>query len=252
MKRSKNFITYLSVLLLMSQLFSCLWAGDGMDVSVSADFVSRYVWRGIPVNDAANIQPAITFEYENLGFGLWGSSALSKVTGDECDYALSQEVDFWAEYGFEFGSGMSLSAIITDYYFPHAGVEFSNFNNYDDEDGAGAHIVEIGGTFSGPEALPVNLSAYMNIHNDEGDNVYFQLDHSRMIGNTAMDLFLGAAAGSEDNPDYYGAEEFELINVGLTASRTIPVTDQFALPVFVSWIVNPNTDVSFLTFGFSL
>ncbi|MGD8362675.1 MAG: hypothetical protein PVJ04_14700, partial [Gemmatimonadota bacterium] len=58
--------------------------------------------------------------------------------------------------------------------------------------------------------------------------------------------------GSEDNPDLDGTEDFAFINLGLTAAKELAITSQFSLPVFGSFIINPNVDIAYFVVGISL
>ena len=225
---------------------------QGLDVKAGADLVSRYLWRGIVMNDAPNVQPYITLETDGFAFGFWGSATLANNNAPDDYYAISQETDFWAGYTHSFDSGAEIGIMVTDYYFPKAGLKFSNFNNYDDADGPGAHTLEAGISLKGPSSFPLTCSVYRNIHNDAGNNMYIQLDYSLQVKEIGLDMFIGSAAGSDDNPAYYGTDEFSIICLGLKASRSIKITADFTLPLFVSYTVNPNDDAAYVIFGCSL
>lgn len=231
-------------------LVTAAWPAEGFgqetaEVSLGVDLVSRYVWRGIKLGDAPSVQPSVSLGKKGFEVGAWGSYTLSN------DMTGGDEIDLWVGYSIELPDGGSLGLIVTDYYLPNSGVEFSNFNNYDHEDGPGAHILEIGGTITFP-SLPVTLAGYVNFHNDEGHNVYLQADYPVMVGETEVNLFAGATPGSEENPDFYGTEDFSFLNLGFTAIREISITDQFSLPLSGSWIINPNLDIAYFVIGLSL
>ena len=211
-----------------------------------------FIWRGAMMNEAPNIQPAITLGLGGFELGLWGSSTLAKTNAGEDQYALSHEVDLWAGYTFQFSSGLSIRLAVTDYTFPNAGIRLGNFNNHDAPQGPGAHTVETGITLAGPPSFPLSLSAYANVYNDAGNNTYFQLDYAATVKGVDLGLFLGAAGGSDKNPAYYGTDSFSVINLGFTATKTITVSDKFSLPVFVTYSLNPRTEMDYLVFGFSL
>jgi hypothetical protein len=42
------------------------------------------------------------------------------------------------------------------------------------------------------------------------------------------------------------------VNLGLTVSKDIKITDKFALPVFGSFITNPEAENVFFVFGISI
>jgi hypothetical protein len=141
---------------------------------------------------------------------------------------------------------------LTDYYYPNAGIKIGNFNNYDNVNGAGAHTIEAGLNITGPESFPLSLSGYVNVYNDEGNNTYVQADYSLNVQDVGLGFFIGAAAGSEENPDYYGSDKFNVINIGLKASKQIKITEDFLLPVSCSYILNPRAEISYLVFCISL
>lgn len=231
----KNFRLFVNAAILTIVLALSFTNVNAQDVSVGADIVSKYMWRGLEINKAPNIQPSIS--YSNGGFegGFWGSYTLVKSGADVAGY----EIDGYLSYSFgDFG------LLLTDYYFPDAGTKIGKF----DGDGVGAHTVEIGASYSGP----VSISAYYNLHNDIGNNMYFEIGYSTAVGDVGLDFVIGGTPGSEDNPGYYGPTSFAIINIGITASKSIKVTEDFELPVFTSFILNPQVEVAYMVFGISL
>lgn len=239
------------IVLLLSLVLVPYTNAQELTLNVNADFVSRYIWRGINVNDQPNIQPSINLNYSGLQLGFWGSYGLTHQNSSDQYYSTSQEIDTWLSYSLEFNQGMSISALLTDYYYPNAGIKIGNFNNYDNADGPGAHTLEAGIILAGPASFPLSLSGYVNIYNDEGNNIYLQGDYSIDVSEVAVALFVGAASGSEKNPAYYGTDKFNVINVGLKASKEIRITEDYSLPVFCSYILNPKVEISYLVFGIS-
>lgn len=224
---------------------------DGLNVTSGVDFYNRYVWRGLDIAGTPSIQPTLALDYRGFEFGTWGAYTLSNEASE------SDEIDFWLSYSKGFEGGSSFSLMIIDYYFPNAGVDFFNFNNYDATNGdgspdPGAHTLEAGISFTGPSRFPVTVSAFVNFHNDEGNNTYFQVDYPFTVNETSMNLFCGFTGGSEENPGYYGTDNLQAINVGLTAAKEIKMSDSFSLPLSVSFILNPNEEISHILVGVSL
>jgi hypothetical protein len=234
---------------------------EEITVGTSLDLYSRYVWRGLDIAATPSIQPALAVGYQGFELGTWGAYTLSNETSE------SDEIDFWLAYTHNLESGVSFSAIITDYYFPNAGAGFFSFEDYDAireivSDGGdpptvdtlygGAHTLEAGLSFTGSESFPVTLSGYINFHNDAGSNAYFQVDYPFAVKETELGLFVGATSGSKDNPNYYGTDDFQVINLGISAVREIKVSESFAPQLNVSLIVNPNAELSHLIVGISL
>ncbi len=249
MLNKKSMIIFLTAILVGSFTVGVM-AGE-LSVNTGVDMYNRYVWRGLDIANTPSVQPCLSVS-SSCGFelGAWGAYTLSNEASD------SDEIDFYLSYTRELNSGVAFSFLATDYYFPNAGIDFFNFNNHDDtadngDPDPGAHTIELGLSISGPEAFPMTFSAFFNVYNDAGNNAYFQLDYPANVGETALDVFCGFTAGSEDNPGYYGTDEFDLINVGVSADRDITVTDQFSLPLSVALIVNPNAEISYLLAGVS-
>jgi len=153
-------------------------------------------------------------------------------------------------YSFNFNS-TSLTAMVTDYYFPNGGKKMGNFNNHDDSEGAGAHTFEAGLSVSF-DSIPFSLSAFYNFYNDPGNTLYFQLDVPFEIKNYELNLFCGLTPGSDENPDYYGTDEFAVVSLGVQVTKSVKITKDFSLPVFVQYSLNPRLEKSYLVFGISL
>ena len=202
-------------------------------VSGGADFVSRYVWRGFDFGNSFSIQPALSLGAGGFELGFWGSYPLTNAS----DY---HEMDLYASY-----SVSDFSILATDYYFPAPGVKYGDYKD------PGSHTIEVGLSYAGSESFPLSLAAYMNVYNDDDNTVYFEVGYSTEVQEVGLDLFVGGTPGG-DKVMYYGTDKFNLINVGLTASKEIKITDSFSLPVFASYIVNPNEEVAYLLFGVSL
>lgn len=225
-------------------------AQENVTVNTGLDLYSRYVWRGLDIANTPSIQPALSVGYAGLELGAWGAYTLSNQNSG------SDEIDFWLGYTLEMENGAAVSALVTDYYFPNAGIPFSNFNDYDAVTDSlpdpGAHTLEVGVSVAGPEAFPVTLSAYANVYNDAGNNTYFQVDYPLTVGDVDLGFFCGATAGSEDNPGYYGSDDFSVINLGVSASRNVQATERISLPLVVSLVNNPEADIMYLIVGMSL
>ena len=236
------------LVLLITVLSTGVIASDKLAVNTGVDLYSRYIWRGMDFGDAPSVQPVFSVSYAGFELGAWGAYALS---GQEERFS---EVDFWLGYSREFENTISIGAVLTDYYLPYLGIDISNFNDHDavDADGAadpGAHVLELGLSFTGPKSFPMTVSGYVGVYNDAGNNTYFQIDYPFSIGETDLTVFCGAAGGSHENPDAYSTEEFALINVGVSAERSVKMSESFSLPLSMAFILNPNEEISYLVAG---
>lgn len=226
-------------------------AGDGVSVHTSADLYNRYIWRGVDIGSAPSMQPSLSFSCGGFEWGTWGAYTLSNAASG------NDEIDFWLSYTRGFSSEASISILLTDYYFPNAGIGLFNFNNHDAIDAGtmspdpGAHTIEVGLSITGGSSFPVTLSGYLNVYNDAGSNTYFQLDYPFSADVTSLNFFCGAAGGSTKNAGYYGTDELAVINVGVSAVRDLKVSETLTLPLTVSLIVNPKAELTYLQTGIS-
>jgi len=224
-------------------------------VNTGVDLYNRYVWRGLDIANTPSIQPSLSAGYSGFELGAWGAYTLSNQASE------SDEIDFWLAYTYDLKSGASVTALVTDYYYPNAGIGFFSFENYDgireivynagypptaDTLYGGAHTLEAGLSVTGAESFPFTFSGFINVYNDAGNNAYVQLDYPFAVNETGLNLFVGAAAGSKDNPDYYGADNFQVINLGVTAVRELEISESFSLPLTVSFVLNPREEISYL------
>lgn len=249
MMKKKTYRAVLFVILVMA-FTPAAPAEDGISVNTSADLYNRYIWRGLDIASTPSIQPSLSVVNGGFELGTWGAYTLSNEASD------ADEIDFWLSYTHPFSNGVSISAVVTDYYFPNSGIKFFNFNNHDvviDDTipDPGAHTIEIGFSITGQESFPITFTGYLNVHNDAGSNTYFQLDYPVTVNETNLNFFFGAAGGSKDNAGYYGTDKFAVINLGVTVVREIKVSESFSLPFTVSLIVNPRAEISYLQTGIS-
>ena len=224
------------LLTILSLAFALSWSlpASAQEFSFGADIVSRYIFRGIDFGESASVQPSLTFSSGGLEIGTWASYATNPGSADV------NEHDLWIGY-----SAGAFSVGITDYYFPNGGVAFSDFSG----DGEGAHWIEPYASFGGTDSFPVTLYAAYMAHNDVDNSLYLNASMPFAVGGMEMSFGIGASAGESA---LYLTEGFSIIDMVLGASKSIPITDKFELPVSISYILNPTEDKSFLVFGISL
>ena len=95
--------------LAMVLLSSMAAAEDDISFELTADFYSKYVWRGQLLNDDYVFQTGASAAFGNLTFGIWGNLDLTDYTDREGNFS---EVDYsfdWSDDlpGFE---GVKVSA----------------------------------------------------------------------------------------------------------------------------------------------
>ena len=222
-------------------------------VSLGADVMNRYVWRGAVLSPAASIQPSISYSNSGFTVGTWGSFSMSpNGTGGD-------ELDLYASYGFDLGGSGSLSIGVTDYYFPdqsnapgQPGLANQAFFDYDND--TGAHTIEPNISYTGPESLPISLYAAINAYGT-GDNNAAWLEVSYPFSVQDVDLSIALGGTPNDEGGFYFTDadtDAGITKLSLSASKSIEITDEFSLPVMASYYLNPYSETGYLLFGISL
>ena len=207
--------TLLTVIALMSTNIS--YSQD-----FGADLVSSYVWRGTQFGSGAHIQPYMELGSGNFTAGVWGSFPTSaKGGGNELDLYL----------GYDFGP---VALTVTNYTFPGEG------GNYTDGEGLfDGDYTELAASTS---IMGVDLSAgYFT----EVEALYVELGFST----GAVDIAIGY--GDDQANAWYADGGSGIVNMSFSGSKDIQISENYSLPVFGSFILNPEAETAFLVFGIS-
>ena len=218
-----------SLSIVCSLLVSSMLYGE---VTIGADVVSRYVWRGSDYGNAAAVQPGIETTVGPVTFGAWGSWSISPgpadVSGNECDLYASTTVG-------------PVDLTVTDYFFP-AYTGDSTYTGdgifkYSGDDAT--HTFELSAS---TDVGPVSLLAAAYVSGD----TYLGSDDADIDRNSLyLEVGYGAFSVGLGNGDYtaddgYDEGSFGVVSIGVSASR-----DNFS----ASYIINPDQETSFLVFG---
>ena len=187
-----------------------------------ADLVSSYVWRGTQFGSGAHVQPYMDLGSGNLTGGVWGSFPTSAKGG-------GNELDLWVSYDFG-----PLALTVTNYTFPGEGGVYA-----DSEGLFNGDYTELAASTS---IMGVDLSAgYFT----EVEALYVELGFST----GAVDIAFGY--GDDQADGFYAGGGSGLVNMLFSGSKDIQISDNYALPVFGSFIINPEAETAFLVFGIS-
>ena len=187
-----------------------------------ADLVSSYVWRGTQFGSGAHIQPYMDLGSGNLTGGVWGSFPTSAKGG-------GNELDLWVSYDFG-----PLALTLTNYTFPGDGGVYA--------DGEGLFNGDYTELAASTSIMGVDLSAgYFT----EVEALYVELGFST----GAVDIAFGY--GDDQGDAFYADGGSGIVNMSFSGSKDIQISDSYALPVFGSFIINPEAETAFLVFGIS-
>ncbi|UCG56444.1 MAG: hypothetical protein JSU70_16470 [Phycisphaerales bacterium] len=190
-------------------------AEDRIGFEVTADYFSKYVWRGQnPVADSV-FQPSVSAAYKGLTGSIWGNCELTTVNGNSGEFT---EVDYSIDYSRQFPRiewlGYSVGLIYYD--FPNTGF---------------ASTTELYWGFSADVLLSPSVTAYLDVDQVQGTYLSFAVGHSvdRMVElgpDVPVGLELGAAIGwgsSSYNASYWSVPRGELNDLALSVSVPISI-----------------------------
>ena len=214
-------------------------AQDKVEASIGADFVSRYIWRGQVLGDVS-FQPTLGLGWKGLSLSAWGSVGISNPADTkEFDLTLSYTIG-----GFNIG--------VTDYWFDTGLDPLKRYFMYRSD--CTNHVFEANIGYDFGFAA---IQWYTNFAGNDGVNPagkrafssYLELSTPFTLGGVDWSAAVGVVPFATD---FYGTEKFALVNLSLTASKEIAVTDTFSIPVFAQVAANPYTREAFFVIGFTL
>ena len=189
-------------------------AEDKVDVGVTADVFSKYIWRGQNIVDDWVLQPGASVGYKGLTGSVWGNMDL---TGDLVDDGKFTEVDLALDYSNKVpGVDVVGYSVGTIYY------SFLNTHSHP--------TAEVYGGLNLDVPLSPAVRWYYDYDVIDGSYIQFSVGHTiekiRSWGeNCHCDLQVGASMGVGTdgyNQGYFGVDQTALNDLTLTAG--IPFT----------------------------
>lgn len=222
----------------------------GFEASLGGSLVSRHIWRGLQIGATKNspavphIQPIAVLGYS---FGVPGKVELGFLG----TYGISNEYsesDFFLRYAVDTKAG-SFAFRVFDYHYPFKGLSFTDFDN----DGKGAHTIELSLYYAAPEAFPIGVFVSNNVYNvmPDDNTLYIELNYPVVIEDVALNFFTGVAQGSS-MWHVVTTDKFEITNIGFSATKGLQISETFVLPVSAIWTYNPHLKKSYIQFKISI
>jgi len=210
-------------------------------IDFSADFQSRYIWRGLQFGGSSpSIQPSIELSSGSFTIGGWAAYSTGGVN-------QAQEADLY----ISLAASDALSFTLTDYFFPTEGIKQDYFS-YGSNTG---HVYELAMAYASNDS-PIGFTIATNFAGADKNgtkqsfSTYLELNYSKTVNEVDYSLFAGGVIG--DRGGYYLTSGSGLINLGLSASKEVKLSSTYNLPVNAVLIFNPDQGNIFITFGFSI
>ena len=212
-------------------------AQDNVKSTISANLVNQYIWRGQDLGDVS-VQPALGISWKGVSLSSFGNVGLS----DKDD---TKEFDLTGAYTFK---GLNMG--ITDYWFNQPNKQYFCYAAHKT-----SHIFEanVGYNFG-----PLSLPWYTNFAGNDGINKNGNRAYSSYVEISAPFTFAtcdwNAAVGAVPyrTSFYSDVNGFAITNVSLRATKAIPITSSFTLPIYAQITANPSNEKAYFIFGFTL
>ena len=221
-------------------------------IKATAELVSHYVWRGSMATGSPtpNFQPTLAYSKGNFEIGVWGSTDFQ---------GTYKEVDPYVSLA----SG-PLKFTFTDYDW-----NFNRANYFNYQSNQTGHMLEGSIGYTGPASFPVSVTwntmffGYDKKVKDNGDVVQAYSTYIELGYTTGPAAFFFGFTPWESYYNNYGVtawdpnaskKSFSIVNVGVTLSRSVKITDAFSLPLRATLVINPSAtynreDYLHLVFG---
>ena len=236
----KKVLLLLPAVSVMELTSGVIHAQPQTEISIGGDLVSTYVWRGV-YQSGFSLQPEIGLSVGGFTVGVWGSTDLDNF----------KEVDLSVGY-----SVRGFSVGVTDYWWGGQRLgdgRFAPYFKYGD-----THYFEGTLAYEFGEKFPLGISwstmfagADKKENGDRAWSSYVELAYPFSVGSVELTAAAGAAPWAA--PAWFpgGYDGFQISNVSLKASRAIPVSEKYEIPLFVQLAVNPQLNYMNLVIGLS-
>lgn len=203
---------------------------DKFQVAGGADVVNDYVWRGMDQGFGASLQPNIALSFRGFTLGAWGSTSISDLDKQEVDLSLTYAVG-----GF--------SAGITDYWWSGKGEDYGRYED--------SHYWEANVAYTFRK-IPLTLAwntMFAGADKDGGGGRYYSsYFNASYAAALPKDVVLTPSVGINPYKSQYD-EGFNVMDIGLKASKDIRLAEHFSMPIFVQALYSPAKDHLFLVAG---
>lgn len=191
-------------------------ASNWISFDLTADFNSKYVWRGQNLVDDWVLQPGFSATMGGFTLGVWGNVDMTNENDEAWKFT---EVDYYFDFSGNLTDGIGYSIGYIYYDFPQAGGETQ----------------EVYGGLSVDTFLSPSVTWYYDFDEVEGSYVAFGLGHSIEVSkDLALDVGLNLGWGDSDyNLAYWGVDDDGFND--LTLSVGLPIQ-------LGSWTLTPSVN----------
>ncbi len=225
--KKKRKVKKLQFLIVGLSMLACgageAFADSGVDFEITADFFSKYIWRGQNISDDPVFQPGLSASYKGLTAAIWGNIELTGINGNSGDFS---ELDYYLDYSGKVpgikGVGYSIGAAY--YGFPGTATKDTTELYW-------------GLNFDLP--LSPSVMFYHDVDEAEGTYISFAAGHSiEKIAELGPDIPVGMEIGASLG---WGSGSYNKYYWGTDQSKLNDLAFSVAFPMEVAgWTLAPS------------
>ena len=216
-------------------LAATVMAQDKVEVDLSADVVNQYIWRGQDLGHVS-IQPSLELGYKGLSLAAWGNVGFESQDTKEIDLTASYTIG-----GFSIG--------VTDYWTDEGEDRYFLYDAHRTN-----HLFE---AFAGYDFGVASVNWYTNFAGCDGEgksgdraySSYLEVAAPFQLGGLDWTATVGVVPYATTT---YDTEGLAVVAAGLRASKEIPITEHFKLPLFAEIATNPHDQKAYFVFGLTI
>ncbi|PQJ72283.1 hypothetical protein [Polaribacter butkevichii] len=226
-------------------------------IDFNVDIKTNHLWRGLIITDKPMVAVFTSIKLNKSGSfttGFWGGMSFS----NESDGTSYKEINYYVQYA---KNGLSLA--LWDLYNTRGAVN-PDVWDYDKE--TSGHLLDLRTSYNFGESFPLTLEADVLLYGGKDgqydQNIDFEQRYSTYVqvsyplvkdAKVNLDGFVGAGFSLNGDTHLYGdgQENFDLVNVGLIASKTV-MLGNYSLPVSTTVLWNPSLKYARVQLAFSL
>ncbi|SFN49794.1 hypothetical protein SAMN05421594_3000 [Chryseobacterium oleae] len=237
-----------------------LWSQENTEpkesnrLDFTANIQNNHLWRGLIITDKPVVMGNLSYAFDaekKWKAGIWGASSLT----DDKDGTHYKEINYYVQYSDGrlyiglwdlFNSRNINTAVASEDIFHYSRTRT-------------AHIIDLRTNYTFGPSFPLNIEADIMLYGGanagevvlESDgnykknkySTYVQASYPVIAGQKVnLDAFIGAGFALNDRNFLYGngKNSFDIVNVGVKASKTVKITEHYSLPVAMMAMWNPS------------
>ncbi|MCW3162092.1 hypothetical protein [Chryseobacterium oryctis] len=220
----------------------------------SVNIQNNHLWRGLIITDKPVVMGNLSYALDKdkkWKLGVWGASSLA----DDKDGTHYKEINYYIQYS----NGRFYIGLWDLFNSRNINTEVASEDIFHYSNRRTAHIIDLRTNYTFGPSFPLNIEADILLYGGanagevvlEPDGTYKKNKYSTYLQasypvikdkKVNLDAFVGAGFALNDNNFLYGNEKnsFDIVNVGLKASKSIKITDHYNLPVHMMVMWNPS------------